>query len=158
MINGTAVEKLLDAMEKLQDVYRDMLNAAELAAPKVKIAHDYKLWIDDVRPAPAGWITFTTVNGALDFIHQAILDGDVISMISLDHDAGAYRKCGGDYINLLNSIEYEINVKKDFGGSRMEDFINNTTFHIHSQNPVGRQNMERIINRNGWKYYQGEIK
>lgn len=40
----------------------------------------------------------------------------------------------------------------------MEEFIKNTTFHIHSQNPVGRQNMERIINRNGWKYYQGEIK
>ena len=113
MINGTAVQKLLDAMEKLQDAYRDMLNAAELATPKVKIAHEYKLWIDDVRPAPAGWITFTTVNGALDFIHQAILDGDVVSMISLDHDAGAYRSCGGDYINLLNAIEYEINVKKD---------------------------------------------
>ena len=41
MINGTAVEKLLDAMEKLQDAYRDMLNA-ELAAPKVKIADDDK--------------------------------------------------------------------------------------------------------------------
>ena len=41
MINGTAVQKLLDAMEKLQDAYRDMLNA-ELAAPKVKIAHDDK--------------------------------------------------------------------------------------------------------------------
>ena len=41
MINGTAVEKLLDAMEKLQDAYRDMLNAA-LVASKVKIAHDDK--------------------------------------------------------------------------------------------------------------------
>ena len=47
MINGTAVGRLLDAMEKLQDAYQDMLNAMELAAPKVKIAHDYKLWIDD---------------------------------------------------------------------------------------------------------------
>lgn len=42
MINGTTVEKLLDAMEKLQDAYRDMLNAAILAAPKVKIADDDK--------------------------------------------------------------------------------------------------------------------
>ena len=41
MINGTAVGKLLDAMEKLQDAYRDMLNA-ELAASKVNIAHDDK--------------------------------------------------------------------------------------------------------------------
>ena len=42
MINGTAVEKLLDAMEKLQNAYRDMLNAAILAASKVKIADDDK--------------------------------------------------------------------------------------------------------------------
>ena len=28
MINGTAVGRLLDAMEKLQDAYRDMLIAA----------------------------------------------------------------------------------------------------------------------------------
>ena len=44
MINGTAVEKLLDAMEKLQDAYQDMLNAAMLAASKVKIAHDDKYY------------------------------------------------------------------------------------------------------------------
>ena len=42
MINGTAVEKLLDAMEKLQDAYQDMLNAAMLADSKVKIAQDDK--------------------------------------------------------------------------------------------------------------------
>lgn len=42
MINGTAVEKLLDAMEKLQDAYRDVLNAAMLADSKVKIAQDDK--------------------------------------------------------------------------------------------------------------------
>lgn len=44
MINGTAVGKLLDAMEKLQDAYRDMLNAAILAASKVKIADDDKYY------------------------------------------------------------------------------------------------------------------
>lgn len=44
MINGTAVEKLLDAMEKLQDAYRDMLNAAVLADSKVKIADDDKYY------------------------------------------------------------------------------------------------------------------
>lgn len=105
MINGTAVGRLLDAIEKLQNAYQDMLNAAGLTAPKVKIAHEYKLWIDDVRPEPNGWIAFATVNGTLDFIHQAILDGDIISMISLDHDAGIYQDCGGDYINLLNAIK-----------------------------------------------------
>ena len=44
MINGTAVGKLLDAMEKLHDAYRDMLNEAMLADSKVKIAHDDKYY------------------------------------------------------------------------------------------------------------------
>ena len=48
MINGTAVQKLLDAMEKLQDAYRDMLNAAELATPKVKIADDDKYYQGEI--------------------------------------------------------------------------------------------------------------
>ena len=49
MINGTAVQKLLDAMEKLQDAYRDMLNAAVLATPKVKIADDDKNYQGEIK-------------------------------------------------------------------------------------------------------------
>ena len=45
MINGTAVQKLLDAMEKLQDAYRDMLNAAS----KVKIADDDKNYQGEIK-------------------------------------------------------------------------------------------------------------
>lgn len=149
MINGTAAEELLNAMEKLQDAYQDLLKA-RLAAPKTKAARDYKMWVDDLYPAPDGWTAFISVNGALNFIRQTILEGDTISMISLDHNAGEYRNYGGDYINLLNEIENEINVRKDFGGSIMEKFVNNTTFHVHSLNPGSKQDMERVINRNGW--------
>ena len=44
---------------------------------------------------------------------------------------------GGDYIKLLDWLE-EMNI---------------TTFpiHIHSQNPVGAENMRRIIRKNGWR-------
>ena len=49
MINGTAVEKLLDAMKKLQDAYRDMLNAAMSAASKVKIADDDKNYQGEIK-------------------------------------------------------------------------------------------------------------
>ena len=151
MINGTAVEGLLNAMEKLQDAYQDLLKA-RLAVPKAKAARDHKMWIDDMYPAPDGWTAFVSVNGALSFIRQTILEGDTISMISLDHNAGDYKNYGGDYINLLTEIEGEINSKKDFGGSSiMEKFVNNTTFHIHSLNPDRKQDMENIINRNGWK-------
>ena len=49
MINGTAVGRLLDAMEKLQDAYRDMLKAAMSAASKVKIADDDKNYQGEIK-------------------------------------------------------------------------------------------------------------
>ena len=49
MINGTAVGRLLDAMEKLQDAYRDMLNAAMSAASKVKIVDDDKNYQGEIK-------------------------------------------------------------------------------------------------------------
>ena len=49
MINGTAVGRLLDAMEKLQDAYQDMLNAAMSAASKFKIADDNKNYQGEIK-------------------------------------------------------------------------------------------------------------
>ena len=63
------------------------------------------------------------------FYHQ-------IGLIDIDHDAGDYANEGGDYIKLLDWLE-ETN--------------RNYPIRIHSQNPVGIQNMRRIIQRNDWK-------
>ncbi|MBQ3421515.1 MAG: hypothetical protein IJH34_07560 [Romboutsia sp.] len=57
-------------------------------------------------------------------------------LIDIDHDAGEYVEDGGDYIKLLDWFE-----------EQGYDFL----IHIHSQNPVGVENMRRIIRRNGWK-------
>ena len=106
-----------------------------------------KLWIDDIRPAPEGYIWCKSVNEAkakICFAHQIysnhwmdhVVDADVISIIDIDHDAGEYVHDGGDYIRLLDWIE-------EIGG--------NYPIRIHSQNPVGVENMRRIIQRNGWK-------
>lgn len=43
---------------------------------------------------------------------------------------------GGDYIKLLDWFE---------------ETGRNYPIHIHSMNPVGVENMRRIIKRNGWK-------
>lgn len=96
-----------------------------------------KLWVDDVRPAPEGYIWKKTTNEALAFIYNNWND---VEHISLDHDCG---ECnfGGDYIGVLNEIER-------LGNNGMKI---NFTFHLHSMNPVGVENMRAIIQRNGWK-------
>lgn len=97
-----------------------------------------KIWIDDVRPAPHGnYMWCRSVNQAKQIINDIIkfpLE-DWIELIDIDHDAGDYASDGGDFINILNWFE-ETN--------------QNYPIRIHSMNPVGKENMRRIIKRNGW--------
>jgi hypothetical protein len=102
-----------------------------------------KLWIDDVRPAPNGYFHCKSVNKAKRIIeiYSSWVDWDnnivdCIELIDIDHDAGSYASDGGDYIKLLDWLE---------------ETGRNYPIHIHSQNPVGVENMRRIIQKNGWK-------
>ena len=123
-----------------------------------------KLWVDDVREAPEGYLWCNSVkeakeciidheetlkclnkkydratNGNLDRYIEQIRRAIVFStieLIDIDHDAGDYAWDGGDYIKLLDWLE-------ETGRSY--------PIRIHSQNPVGVENMRRIIERNGWK-------
>ena len=90
-----------------------------------------KLWIDDTRLAPDGWLWCKTVNVAKKVIET---NSDNIDIISLDHDAGDYGP--PDYIKILDWLE---------------ETGRNYPIHIHSANPVGIANMRRIIQHNGWK-------
>ena len=102
-----------------------------------------KIWVDDVRPAPEGYVWCKSVNDAINAVLGNVLenmvrrtkDKDPIELIDLDHDAGDYAQYGGDYIKLLDWLE---------------ETGRNYPIRIHSQNPVGVQNMRRIIERNGW--------
>ena len=105
-----------------------------------------KLWIDDLREPPKGYMWVKSVNQAIDLIErteaynrnifQPYYVYDPITVIDIDHDAGNYFSDGGDYINVLDWLE-ETN--------------RNYPIHIHSQNPVGVEKMRRIIKRNNWK-------
>ena len=101
-----------------------------------------KLWIDDVRPAPEGYVWKKSVNDAKSFITMRefvcrihYLSVQPFDVIDIDHDAGDYASDGGDYIKLLDWLE---------------ETGRNYPIHIHSMNPVGVENMRRIIQRNGW--------
>ena len=96
-----------------------------------------KLWIDDLREAPEGYTWCKSVNDAKILISLCVLfKSEDIELIDIDHDAGDYACEGGDYIKLLDWLE-------ETGRSY--------PIRIHSQNPVGVENMHRIIERNGWR-------
>ena len=100
-----------------------------------------KLWIDDLRPAPEGYVWIKSVNVAKRKIKEneqinKVFHFTGIELIDIDHDAGDFVYDGGDYIKLLDWLE---ETGRDY------------PIRIHSMNPVGAQNMRAIIERNGWK-------
>lgn len=56
-----------------------------------------------------------------------------------DFALGLNSRDGRDYIEILNWLESEGIVDTGY------------FFHIHSMNPVGVENMRRIIQKNGWR-------
>ena len=95
-----------------------------------------KLWIDDVRPAPEGYVWCKSVYRVMKEITIAEMSKEAIEILDIDHDSGDYYQYGGDYIEILNWLE---------------ETGRNYPIRIHSMNPVGIANMRRIIERNGWK-------
>ena len=108
-----------------------------------------KLWIDDVRPAPDGYVWCKSTNEAIHFLEQWLIFANhtwicmrvpatfpTIELIDIDYDAGEFASDGGDYVKVLDWLEYQ---------------LLSFPIHIHSMNPVGVENMRRIIQRNGWR-------
>lgn len=96
-----------------------------------------KLWVDDVRTPPTAEYSWAkSVFAAIEMIATAEKADIVIELIDLDHDAGDYVDCGGDYIRVLDWLEH---TKRNY------------PIRLHSANPVGVENMRRIIRKNGWR-------
>ena len=91
-----------------------------------------KIWLDDLRPAPAGYEWAKSVNWAISLIKKTEEDHEWIDILDLDHDLGDYYSDGGDAIKLLDWL------------AERETFY---PIRIHTANPVGRANMERMIKR-----------
>lgn len=91
-----------------------------------------KIWVDDIRPAPGNYVWVRSIDEAKTLIRCT---EQPIELIDIDHDAVDYARDGGDYIKLLDWLEAT---------------NRNFPIRIHSMNPVGVENMRRIIRRNGW--------
>ena len=96
--------------------------------------YNVKIWVDDIRPAPKGYLWIKSVDDFIDYIVEHGLQD--IAVFDFDHDAGDYAKFGGDYIKCLDYLEYV--------GAR------DINIRIHSANPVGAAKMRQIVNKNGW--------
>lgn len=91
-----------------------------------------KIYLDDVRKAPDGYVLCLSVNQAISVIKE---HREEIEELDLDHDLGDFAKDGGDAIKLLDWC-----VENNFYPK----------IKLHTANIVGRRNMERIIER-FWK-------
>jgi len=87
------------------------------------------IWIDDLRPAPAGWHWVKTSQEALNLLGWAQLLGADIDAVSFDHDLG-----GDDTSRRVVLWMCE------------ENYWPNTC-HVHSQNNVGVEWLRGMIQR-----------
>jgi len=89
-----------------------------------------KIWLDDIRLPPKGWIHFKTIESLIPFVDENL---EIIEKISLDHDLGLNIGTGYDFLNWLEQKVFVENIKKL------------PKIKIHSMNPVGKANMERVL-------------
>lgn len=87
-----------------------------------------KLWVDDLRPAPDGWVWSKTSSNTIDTLMLAGI-GAVYEM-SLDHDLG-----GDDTTRLVVLWLCE---HPDYWPAKV---------YVHSANPVGVEWLEGMIKR-----------
>ena len=91
----------------------------------------YKLYLDDVRPIPEGWIGMRCFHSFTLFIK----DHGLPQEISFDHDLGVIEDTMDLALNGYDCARWLLD--------KYQDETNNIKIHVHSANPVGR---ERIIN------------
>ena len=110
------------------------------------------LWLDDLRPAPPGWVHVKTDDEARTYLARG-----VVQMASLDHDLGACEKCLGGRTPEQWLVESEMTQMPNcehFGtGYTLVCWMEETGHwpiqkpNVHSRNPVGRAKMQAAINK-----------
>jgi hypothetical protein len=120
-----------------------------------------RLWHDDVRPAPEGWVWARTNDEA-----KEILATGKVSHISLDHDMGNHDLPAGTYDGGPNSGSGMPQKGEENGMHLVEWMIENSHLpgwiRVHAWNPSGRERMCHALNDAGantvsQSYRQGEV-
>ncbi len=90
-----------------------------------------KIYLDDVRPTPAGWIGARWPEEVIEHLKTGKVDE-----ISLDHDLGEDE--GRTGYQVVTWIEEQV---------ALHGFVPPAKIHVHSANSVGRQRMEAGIRK-----------
>lgn len=90
-----------------------------------------KLYLDDERPTPDGWVRVYTANGAIDELRSP----DRYTHVSLDHDLGDLYTTGYTVACWIEEYAHE---NPDWPVPIIT---------CHSANPVGRKRIEQVIER-----------
>jgi len=99
----------------------------------------WNLFLDDERFPPDDgreWVIARTVEQA---ITECINRGNP-SYISFDHDLGENKLTGYDFVKIL--VEDAVHFP-EFSVYQLPD---NFSFYVHSQNPIGKANIEGLLN------------
>lgn len=102
----------------------------------MKFKNDWKLYLDDVRPCPQGFVLARSFDEAIELIKA----NGCPSFISFDHDLG------------LIPNEVELNghslakwlVEKDLDDQIIPDHFD---YNIHSANSLGRDNIKGLLDQ-----------
>ena len=103
-----------------------------------------RLYIDDIRPAPEGWMQARTVTDAIKTIAQF---GEEITEISLDHDISIPVSANGEYRpfpspETFQAVAYFLAHTTDRWECNGKDLPKIT---IHTANPVGGKELQAIL-------------
>lgn len=101
----------------------------------------WKIWLDDIRPAPDGWVQFRRAEDCIKFLEMLNFEVDMVDHISVDNDLGDSAFWNTDErvmegVDFMNWLE-----------ERM--LSSNRQFEItcHSANPVAKKRIDSIIER-----------
>lgn len=91
-----------------------------------------KIYLDDIREAPEGWVPAVSVGKFKKIIEKADKNSEKIDAISFDHDLGENTEDGYDAVKWLaeNYPRY---------------ILENVAIDSHSDNPAGRENIEKFV-------------
>lgn len=93
----------------------------------------WKLFLDDERyPVDNRWVIARNVDDAIWYVTNYGMP----SFISFDHDLGPFKQSGMDLAKWL--VEYIMDNDVN---------IDNFEFYVHSQNPIGAENIRSLLNK-----------
>ena len=93
------------------------------------------IWLDDVCPAPDGFIWIKSVPELINEYFNCILESKQINIISLDNDLGENEAEGYEFLEYLEPRIIQCNYPLP------------NEIRIHSADPITRERMQQVIDK-----------